>query len=143
MLSDPQHPWPHWAAPLLAEVERGGRIHTTARKLGIAPSGVYQLANRCDVFSARLSQACGRPLGRPAVEPLHDAPALTPLACHHLRFSLQGERLAQLALAVVLEARRAANHGNRDAVAWLAQVRADVLEVAPDRLRRRLASVGD
>jgi hypothetical protein len=143
MLSDPQHPWPHWAAPLLAEVERGSRIHATARELGIAHLGVYQLANRCDVFAARLSQACGHPLGRPATEPLHDVPAFIPLASHHLRFNLQGERLAQLALAVIVEARRSANRGNRDAVAWLAQVRADVLEVAPDRLRRRLASVGD
>jgi hypothetical protein len=48
---------------------------------------------------------------------------------------LDGESLALIAVAVVQEAAKQAAKGDAEATAWLDQVRADVLELAPGRLR--------
>jgi hypothetical protein len=128
--------WPAWAEGLLADVAAGTRITIAARRYGITHPAVYGLAQRCEVFATALSAACGRPIATAA----HHLPELPSLLDDSVS---TGEGYAQIALAVVRQAARQAARGNQDAAAWLAQVRADILDVAPPQVRRRLAGVGD
>lgn len=135
-------PWPTWAEAVLADIAGGAGLTHAARRAGISHPAVCQLAKSRPDFGARLEAARRgnlHPLPRPAVDLEATALSGPPgWAGRPVPEGQAGEGLVLVAVAVVRQAYNDAARGDSAAAAWLAQLRADVLEDAPAHLARRV-----